>query len=234
MPLTLRRHSPLVLALVALGALVPSGAARAQGAVDGQLVLVERPGEHPRDLVNAGVMLEPVGGAPVSRAAATKGTMTLQGRQFVPRVRVVAQGSTIEFPNQDPFNHNVFSKAVEGAFDTGVFGRGKSRAQTFARGGVYPLYCDVHPRMTAFVVVTRTPWVAQPGADGRFTIADVPAGRYVLRAWHDRAAAEHTAELEVPAAGARGVKVELDARGYKYVQHANKHGKPYASAGDRY
>jgi plastocyanin len=210
----------------------------AQGTrVSGQVTIVERPGETTEDLDNVVVFLEP--GTPtrarqVSPATAPTNTViALQSRQFSPRVRVVTGGSKVEFPNQDPFSHNVFSKA-NGGFDTGVYGRGKVCDNVFHEPGVYPLYCNVHPRMTAFVITLKTPHYVQAGADGRFTLTGVPPGPYTMHVWHDRAT-EIVRELQVPAAGASNVRVEMDARGYKYVQHKNKLGQQYTSStGDRY
>lgn len=213
---------------------VSAGTLGAQGNVSGQVIILERPGDITEDLANVVVFLEPVGAHPKSRIRGdTKATMALDKRQFSPRVSVVMTGSTIEFPNRDPFSHNVFSKA-NGGFDTGVFGRNKTRDQKFDEPGVYPLYCNVHPRMTAFVISLATPWYGQAGADGRFELTGVPAGEYRLTVWHDRATAD-TRTLSVPAAGIRDLRVPLDARGYKFVQHKNKFGKDYTSStGDRY
>ena len=213
---------------------VSAGTVGAQGTVSGQVSILERPGDVTEDLANTVVFLEPLVTNSKSRVKGdTKATMALDKRQFSPRVTVVMTGSTIEFPNKDPFSHNVFSKA-NGGFDTGVFGRNKTKGQKFDDPGVYPLYCNVHPRMTAFVISLSTPWYAQAGADGRFELTGVPAGEYKLTVWHDRATAE-TRELSVPSAGVRDVRVPLDARGYKFVQHKNKFGKDYTSAsGDRY
>ena len=204
--------------------------------VSGQVSIQERPGEPTEDLGNVVVYLEPATASiprPSGVTSPTNTVMTLQSRQFSPRVRVVVAGSTIEFPNNDPFSHNVFSKQ-NGGFDTGVYGRGKSRDQTFEEPGVYPLYCNVHPRMTAFVITLKTALYTQAGADGRFVLPDVPPGRYRMTAWHDRATTQ-TRDIAVPAGGLTNVRVELDARGYKYVQHKNKLGKDYTSrSGDRY
>jgi plastocyanin len=202
--------------------------------VSGQVSIVERAGETTEDLGNVVVFLEPaVAPARAQKLAPTNTVMALQSRQFSPRVRVVTEGSKIEFPNQDPFNHNAFSK-MNGGFDTGVYGRGKTKDQTFAQAGVYPIYCNIHPRMTAFVVALKTPYYVQAGSDGRFSIDRVPSGKYTMHVWHDRAN-EVTEELVVPASGVSNKRVQLDARGYKYVQHLNKFGQVYASStGDRY
>lgn len=213
-------------------ACIAATALRAQGAVSGQVALQERPGESTEDLTNAVVYLEPVGGAR-PKLQTTNTSIALQARQFAPRVRVVTEGSKIEFPNQDPFNHNVFSKASQGPFDTDSYGKGKTKDNTFKSAGIYPIYCNVHPRMTAFVLTLKTPYFAQAGKDGRFSIDRVPAGNYRIHVWHDRGG-EQTADLVVPATGLAGLKYALDARGYKYVQHKNKFGKDYALNGDIY
>lgn len=207
-------------------------AAAAQAPVSGQVALLERPGERTDDLADALVWLEPAVRGP--RAAPATTTMQLAARQFNPRVRAVTRGSRVMFPNTDSFSHNVFSKAPGGAFDTGVYGRGQSREQGFASAGVFPLYCNVHPRMTGYVVVLDTPWFAQAGDDGRWTIAGVPAGSYTLHAWHRRGAAVQQ-PVTVAAGGTTVGRTEIDARGYRFVQHANKFGQRYASStGDRY
>jgi plastocyanin len=206
--------------------------AQGTASVRGQVSIIERPGESTEDLGNVVVFLEPVGGRAHTRPGPTKTDIALEKRQFSPKVRIVTEGSRIEFKNQDPFSHNVFSKA-NGGFDTGTYGRGKSREQEFKASGVYPLYCNVHPRMTAFVITLNTPYYTQAGADGQFVLDSVPPGRYKLHVWHDRTT-EVVEDLLVPARGVANVRKQLDARGYKYTQHKNKFGQVYASGGDRY
>lgn len=222
--------SAAVVAFSMLG--VSAVRAQATASVSGQVVILERPGETTEDLANVVVFLEPVNAMTRPAPSRVNTVMALDKRQFSPRVRVITEGSRIEFPNQDPFNHNVFSKA-NGGFDTQTFGRGKTRDHVFTVPGVYPLFCNVHPRMTAFVITLNTPHYTQARADGRFTLDSVAPGAYKLHVWHDRAT-ELVEELQVTARGVRGMRKELDARGYKYVQHKNKFGQVYASGGDRY
>lgn len=205
---------------------------QAQGVVSGQVAIHERAGEVSEDLANTVVFLEPVTTGKSKAPSPTNTTIALEKRQFSPRVRVVVEGSKVDFPNQDPWNHNVFSKA-NGGFDTGVFGRGKTRNQKFDQAGVYSLYCNVHPRMTGFVIALKTPYFTQAGADGRYALENIPAGQYKLNVWHDRTTLV-TKDVVVPAAGLSNLRTDLDARGYKYVQHKNKFGQTYTSTGDRY
>ena len=222
---------PVCAALAAVLLAFSDGSAQA---VSGRVTILERAGEVTEDLQNVVVYLEATGAPQGSQAfAPANSVIALQSRQFSPRVRVITQGSRIEFPNQDPFSHNVFSK-TNGGFDTGSFGRGKTRDHLFRQAGVYALYCNVHPRMTAFVITLNTPYYTQAGVDGRFAFDAVPPGNYRLHVWHDRADA-HVREIRVVPAGVRNLAVELDAKGYRYVQHKNKFGQVYTSAtGDRY
>jgi plastocyanin len=204
----------------------------AQGNITGQITIQERPGEVTLDLGNTVIYLEPID-APKTKVKGMKTEMAMQGRQFSPRVRVVPTGSRIEFPNQDPYSHNIFSNAKSGSFDLGLYGRGGSKGANFKTPGMYPIYCNIHSRMTGYVIAVNSPYYAQPGADGRFTINKVPPGKYKINFWHDRAA-DTSREIIVTASGLSNVNATLDARGYKFVTHKNKFGQDYSTSGDRY
>jgi plastocyanin len=210
---------------------VPASLATAQSTVAGQVKILERPGARTTDLADAVVWLDVKG---AGNAAPARAQIVMESRQYVPRVRIVAVGSSVAFPNQDPFRHNVFSKAGPSEFDLGLYARGESKDARVERPGVYPVFCNIHAQMMAFIVAVPTSHVVQPSPDGRFSITGVPAGTYTLHAWHYRAG-EQTREIRVGADGAGDVSVELDARGYRFVQHKNKFGQEYAKAGrDRY
>ena len=215
-----------------------AGPARAQGGVSGQLSLIERQGADRSDPASAVVYLEARGRVEQSatpRGALRQTTIAMTGREFVPHVRTILAGGSVAFPNQDPFSHNVFSNAEAGPFDLGLYRRGVSMARTFARPGIYPVYCNIHSRMVSFVIAVPTPYVATVAPDGRFMIPDVPAGSYVLHAWHERAGGSVTRDMVVPANGLSGQHIVLDARAYVAAPHLNKFGLPYAaSRGDRY
>ena len=187
----------------------------------------DRPGE---DIGQAVVWLERGTPAPPPPVTAEIGT---SDKSFAPHVLVVPVGSTVGFPNHDPFNHNVFSLSEENPFDLGLYGRGEVRSIRLDRAGVVRVYCNVHAQMSAIVVVRDTPWFAQPASDGSFTLPEVPPGRYTLRLWHERAE-EVSREITVPAAGLGDLTLALDARGYQFKPHLNKHGQPYPQQGRRY
>lgn len=238
------RAGALVAAAVAAGvALAPPGAA-AQGVVRGRVSLLDAPGDRPGDVREAVVYLVPSGGgAPAGDADAAAGagaaaplaaSIDMRGREFRPHVRMVQAGGTVAFPNSDPFSHNVFSNTALGAFDLGLYRHRASRSARFERPGVYPIYCNIHHRMVSFVVAVPARWAAQPDAAGRFALEGVPAGRYVLHAWHERSG-EVARPLVVAGTGADDADVVLDARGYVPAPHLNKFGLPYtATRADRY
>ncbi|WP_025413408.1 hypothetical protein [Gemmatirosa kalamazoonensis] len=203
----------------------------AQATVAGRVTVLERAGARTDDLENAVLWLEPLD-AP--RAAAPTATeIVMEARRFRPAVRVVPPGSQVRFANYDPFRHNVFSDAGPGRFDLGLYGRGQSRSANVDAAGVYPVFCNIHARMVAYLIAVPSRWFAQAGADGAYQIADVPAGRYRLHAWHDRGG-EATREIAV-AAGHLATDVQLDARGWRFVPHKNKYGQDYPpETRDRY
>ena len=202
-----------------------------QGSVNGRIAMQEKPGETTKDFDGTVVYLVPKG--PPAHFAETKAQMSMSGRQFAPHVRVVTAGSTVQYTNQDPFSHNIFSTAPGAAFDLGTYGSGITKSTQFKKAGAFPVYCNIHAQMTSFVVVVSTPYFTQAGADARWKISGVPAGKYMLHVWHERAP-EVTEEVDVPGAGLAGVDVTLDARGFKQVAHKDKLGKDYTANGVRY
>ena len=204
---------------------IPSAA---QGAITGRIAINEKPGEKTTDFASGVVYLTAKSGSP--RFTESKVQMAMNGRNFSPRVRTVTVGSTVEYPNQDPFKHNIFSTAAGASFDLGEYGSGTKGVNKFTKAGAFPVYCNIHAKMTGFVVVVSTPWFAQASADGRWEIARVPAGKYELHAWHERGG-EQVQQIDVPATGLAMADLAFDARGFKEQPHKNKFGKDYANAG---
>jgi len=200
--------------------------ARAQ--VSGQVTVTEAGGRPASDVGNAVVYLEGRG----PRGTPVRVDVTLDGRSFSPRVVVVPVGSSVRFPNRDPFNHNVFSLSDPNDFDLGLYGRGESGEHRFRHPGLVRLYCNIHPQMSGFVVVRDNAYYTQPGADGSYTIPNVAPGTYTLHVWHERAP-EVTREITVPPGGLTGQDAALDASAYHPVAHKNKFGQEYGSGETR-
>ena len=108
-------------------------------------------------------------------------------RTFVPHVVPVMVGTTVNFLNSDPVLHNVFTPSKAGnRFNLGSYPKGQTKAQTFDKVGEIRILCNVHPEMEAWVVVLSNPYFAKTAADGTYSIADVPAGKYTLKVWHEK------------------------------------------------
>jgi hypothetical protein len=103
-----------------------------------------------------------------------------QDTMFAPAALAVQVGTTVEFPNRDPFFHNVFSYSKAKRFDLGRYPRGESKSVRFDQSGTVKIYCEVHKSMRALVVVVPSPFHAVVDGHGRFSIDAVPPGRYEL------------------------------------------------------
>lgn len=156
-----------------------------------------------------------------------------KGKEFHPHLMVVPVGSSIDFPNMDPFFHNVFSLFEGKRFDLGLYEAGSRRTVRFDREGVSYIFCNIHPEMGAVIISLRTPYFAVIGKDGTALIRNVPDGAYALKVWSEYATAEslHTAErtIEVKAGKAEACLIHLTARVGGAATHKNKFGEDYPS-----
>jgi hypothetical protein len=153
----------------------------------------------------------------------------MRNKQFEPRVVALLPGESVNFPNLDPVFHNVFSLSGKNRFDLGLYKDGASKTQSFPEPGVVRVFCNIHPNMTAYVLVLENPWFAKAGPDGRYAIRGVRPGAYALRAWDERGG-ETEERVEVRAGETARVDFELDATSYKRVPHKNKFGQPYSTS----
>jgi plastocyanin len=197
----------------------------AAGTVQGRLAIVEKDGKAASDVADAVVWVE----GPKVGPRPSSATITMKGKAFVPRVVVVPVGGEVEFPNLDPVFHNVFSVSGENRFDLDLYKKPKSRTWTFRHPGLVRVYCNIHPQMSAFVLVRDSPFWARAGADGRFAIEGVPAGSWTVKAWHERGG-EASSPVTVGEEQGAEVSLSLDASRYKRAPHKNKFGKDYEAA----
>ena len=118
-------------------------------------------------------------------------TIDQKGLVFVPHIVVIEQGATVDFLNSDSVAHNVFWPAISGnkklGHNLGTWPHGQKQAFKFDNPGVVSLLCNVHPEMSAYLIVSPTPYFAQTNASGEFKIDNVPDGSYTVTAWHEGA-----------------------------------------------
>ena len=219
--LLLSKICNLRLIFSAFGALAVASRASA-GDIVGRVDLTEKGGKKATDLSDVVVYVE----SSKAKAKPGKEVLLMKSKAFSPHVVASGTGTTIEFPNEDPILHNVFSVSNEG-FDLGLYKRPKSGTRTFEKPGVYTLYCNIHPQMSALVVVRDNPYFAKAEKDGAFRIEKVPAGDYKVTAFHERSGEAIPVAVKVGASGETTVTLSLDAASFKRVQHKNKFGKAY-------
>jgi hypothetical protein len=188
-----------------------------------------RPKEHTPPAV---VWLNPLPETP-SRPFLPNGRYTLlqKSRMFTPHLLVVPVGSEVHFPNADPFFHNVFSLFNGRRFDLGLYEAGTDKEVLFSREGVSYIFCNIHPEMSAVVVVLSTPFYATAGVGGTVSISDVPEGDYEMHVWVEGLTQPELNRLtrRVQVATGAGDLGVVDATGIqlKPTGHLNKFGQPY-------
>jgi len=159
-------------------------------------------------------------------------TLLQKDRTFIPHLQVIPVGTVVQFPNVDPFFHNVFSLFDGKRFDLGLYEAGATNSVRFDHVGVSYLFCNIHPEMSAVVVAVDTPYYGIPDKAGNVAIANVPDGRYEMHVWFERSTPEALKGL------ARSVRIETESRDLGTVTvlqdpsftptHKNKYGQDYA------
>jgi len=184
--------------------------------------------------------LDPAAATVAAKAATSPATRLVQrNKTFEPHLLVVTVGTAVEFPNQDPFLHNVFSLFDGKRFDLGFYEAGASRTVRFDRPGASFLFCNIHPEMSAVVVAVPTRYFGVSDRAGRVIIANVPDGRYRMEVWSERSLPESLKGLE------RTVTISGSERALPAIQiaenpsftanHKNKFGQDYVPpAGSSY
>jgi plastocyanin len=190
---------------LALDVLATPSAAAAP--IEGMVMLGGAPG------AGAVVYLEGSKEAPAP-AQPTRVVMDQRNLAFVPRVLAVVRGTVVEFHNSDDVPHNIFSPSTGAdALDLGTYGRGATRTVTMREPGDLRVLCNIHMEMEARILVLRDPYFATVGADGRYRIADVPAGSYRLKIWRDGwQPYERTVEVAETSPEAAAAPVVVDVR----------------------
>jgi len=156
--------------------------------------------------------------------------LTQHNKSFEPHVLVVPVGSVVQFPNRDPFFHNVFSLFEGKRFDLGLYEAGTTRNVNFDRPGISYIFCNIHAEMSAVVIALDTPYFSISNRKGEIVIPHVPPGRYMMRTWYETALAESldamTREIRVTENTSTLGVLEVPA-GMPASTHKNKYGMDY-------
>ena len=175
------------------------------------------------------VWLERVGTPPPSTSRTVK--IVQKQKRFVPHVVAVPVGSTVEFPNADPIFHNAFSNFAGQPFDVGLYPPGGTQKVRFVRDGIVRVFCNIHPTMSAVIVVVRSPYIAISNKDGAFSIDGVEPGEYRVRVFHERSPDATLRALERKVTVDRDTvqlaPVAVSESGYIVSPHKNKFGADY-------
>ena len=174
---------------------------------------------------------------PAQAYSSRQGPKLIQrNKSFEPHLLVVEIGTVVQFPNKDPFFHNIFSLYEGKPFDLGLYEAGSSRVVRFDRPGASFLFCNIHAEMSAVVVAVDTPYFGTSDRAGLAKVKQPPPGRYILRVWYERSKPEDLLALTRPVTITEStrslptVKVITDPN--FTLAHKNKYGQDYVSPAD--
>lgn len=195
-------------------------------------VELTRAGHRVKDASNAVLWLTPIGPAiePPKQDPSHIPQLVQRDKSFHPSLLVIPVGGKVEFPNRDPFFHNVFSLFEGKRFDLGLYESGTTRFVNFDKPGISFIFCNIHAEMSAVVIALATPYYAISNARGDISIPDVPPGRYELQVFHSSVAPDalHALSREITVAPGETTLgsftlTETDVM----AAHKNKYGRDY-------
>jgi hypothetical protein len=183
--------------------------------------------------VPAVIWLEPLEGTP-ALPFSSRGHHTLlqKNRTFLPHLQVIPAGNVVEFPNEDPFFHNVFSLFEGKQFNLGLYEAGSSKSVTFSKPGVSYIFCNIHPEMSAVIIALTTPLYAIADGNDAVLLRGIPPGDYKLHVWIEGAPQSLLDGLSRPVhfsnqAVDLGV-IKAPIAGAKTIPHTDMYGQTYA------
>ena len=195
-----------------------------KGNLGGTVTLKDRGGKDKPDRSAVVVYIEQL---PNKKFAALKKVrqMAQRDKSFAPAVVAITRGSTVDFPNEDKFFHNVFSLSEGNTFDLGLYRAGESKSVTFEKTGVVDVYCNIHPNMWAQILVLDNPFFTTAAKDGSFELAKLPPGTYTVAAW---VSGGDPVRQQVKIEPGKRADVSLAVReGVSSKPHLNKFNQPY-------
>jgi plastocyanin len=191
-----------------------------------------------KDRANVVVWLTPLDDRALRAvSAATPPRLVQRDKTFIPHLLVVPAGTAVEFPNRDPFFHNVFSLFEGKRFDLGLYEAGTTRVVHFDRVGVSYIFCNIHPEMSAVVLALKTPYYGISNVAGKISIPHVPEGRYTMQVWAEASGLENLKKLT------KTVTISEQDQSLGVIRvlqdgppgpHKNKYGRDYDAPGSDY
>ena len=225
----MRPYAPNRVLVCAL--LLGPGLAFAQATLKAR-VEVNKGGHRLKDASNAVLWLTPIGVAldPLPQKPSEIPRLVQKNKQFHPSLIVVPVGGKVEFPNHDPFFHNVFSLFEGERFDLGLYESGTTRFVKFDKPGISYIFCNIHAEMSAVIIAVDTPYYGISDAHGEISLPHVPPGRYALQLFHTSVAPDALRALSREITIADGVTfIGSFALSESTLQlaHKNKYGREY-------
>jgi plastocyanin len=215
-----------VLCLLALG----SVCTQAQQALTAHVELT-RNGHRLKNASEAVVWLTPIGVTvePPQQDPAEIPQLVQRNKSFHPPLLVIPVGGKVEFPNRDPFFHNVFSLYEGKRFDLGLYEGGTTRFVQFDKPGISFIFCNIHAQMSAVVIALATPYYAISDARGDVNISNVPPGRYELQVFHSAVAPDALRALsrEITVSPRETTLGAFTLAESVVISHKNKYGHDY-------
>jgi plastocyanin len=201
--------------------------------VSGQITLVDSKDSAVRkqkDFSGVAVWLTPLNGR-ILGISHKHAQMLQKDKHFIPHVLAISTGTTVDFPNLDPIFHNAFSNFDGQLFDVALYPPGSSRSVLFDRPGIVRVFCNIHPSMSAIIVVANSNHIVTTESDGSFRFTNVEPGDYRIHFFHERATPETLARLAqtimVSEGGYELPPIKISEAGYIPVAHKNKYGRDY-------
>jgi len=188
-------------------------------------------GHEVKDASNTVIWLTPLGAASVEPLRQTEiPRLEQRDKSFHPSLVVVPVGGKVEFPNHDPFFHNVFSLYEGKRFDLGLYESGTTRFVQFDRPGISYIFCNIHAEMSAVVIALTTPYFGVSGSNGEITVRNVPPGRYQMEVFHAAAQPDdlhaYSREITVTESTVSLGAIQLHETDV-VATHKNKYGRDY-------
>jgi len=193
-------------------------------------VQLTKGGKQLKDSSMAVVWLTPVGSTVEVPKQTHIPQLVQKKKTFHPSLLVIPAGGKVEFPNHDPFFHNVFSLFEGKRFDLGLYESGTTRVVQFDKPGISFIFCNIHAEMSAVVIAVATPYYAISDVHGDLTVPQVPPGRYQLQIFHSGVAPDGLRDLtrEITVApGQTTLGIFSLAESDVMVAHKNKYGHDY-------